>query len=93
MPKKFCIVCGREDVELIDRMCPSCYIKTKKLVEFPPVILGKLCKICNAEWIDGKWVRLSETEYDAVRDLILRYLAKEMIIDKNVKDYRIDVIK
>ncbi len=93
MPKKFCIVCGKEDVELIDNICPSCYVKTKKLVEFPPVILGKLCKICNAEWIDGKWLRLSETEYDAVRDLILRYLAKEIILDKNVKDYRIDVIK
>jgi nonsense-mediated mRNA decay protein 3 len=93
MPKKFCIVCGREDVELIDRMCPSCYIKTKRLVVFPPVILGKICKICNAEWIDGKWVRLAETEYDAVRDVVLRYLAKEMIIDRNVKDYRIDMIK
>ncbi|ARM75137.1 60S ribosomal export protein NMD3 [Acidianus manzaensis] len=91
MVKKFCVRCGKEDVELIDRLCYDCYIETKNLIQTPQVVTGKICKICNAEWIDRKWVRLYDNSNDAINDIILRFLGKEVKIDSNVKDYRIDL--
>ncbi|AWR96659.1 NMD protein affecting ribosome stability and mRNA decay [Acidianus sulfidivorans JP7] len=91
MVKKFCVRCGKEDVELIDRLCYDCYLQTKNLIEIPTVITGEICKICNSEKIDRKWVRLYDNSTDAINDIILRFLGKKAKIDSNVKDYRIDL--
>lgn len=87
MVKKFCIRCGKEDVELINRLCYDCYIQTKNLIELPKVISGKVCRLCYAEWFNRRWMRLHDNLNDAVNDIILRTLGKEAKIDNNVKDY------
>lgn len=91
MAKKFCVRCGKEDVELIDRLCYDCYVQTKNLIEMPQIVTGKVCRICYAEWIDRKWVRLYDNLNDAVNNLILRSLGKDVKIDENVKDYILDL--
>ncbi len=91
MPSKFCVRCGKEDVKLIDRLCIDCYIKTKKLIVLPKEISGKICKICYAEFLDGKWENIHDNLQDSVKDLILRSMSKKITIDKNVSDYSIDL--
>lgn len=91
MGKKFCVRCGKEDSELIDRLCYDCYIKSKNLAEIPQIITGKICRMCYAEWIDRKWIRLHDNVNDAINDITLRFLSEEAKIDQNVKDYTIDL--
>ncbi len=91
MPGKFCVRCGKENVELIDRLCIDCYLETKQLFVFPKEIKGKVCRICGSEFIEGKWERIHEDVEEAVKDLTLRELSKRVEVDKNVSNYSIDV--
>lgn len=91
MTSKFCVRCGKENVKLIDRLCIDCYIKTKKLITLPKEINGKVCKICFAEFLDGRWENIHDNLQDSVKDLILREISKKVIIDKNISDYSIDL--
>ncbi|MBW9140858.1 MAG: 60S ribosomal export protein NMD3 [Candidatus Aramenus sp.] len=91
MPGKFCVRCGKENVELIDRLCIDCYLETKSLFAFPKEIKGKVCRVCGAEFIEGKWERIHEDVENAVKDLTLRELSKRVEVDKNVSNYSIDV--
>ncbi|WP_338603587.1 NMD3-related protein [Sulfolobus tengchongensis] len=92
MSGKFCVLCGRQNVELIDSLCVDCYIKTKKLIEVPRKISGKYCKICGAQWVKGKWVRSSKTSLTSVvEDIIIRELGENVEINKNVDEFAFDV--
>ncbi|MCY0859120.1 MAG: 60S ribosomal export protein NMD3 [Sulfolobaceae archaeon] len=88
MGKKFCVLCGREDVPLIGSLCIDCYIKTKDLVNIPQVIEGKYCKICGSTWINGKW---HSPEVDPIEDIINAEISKRLRLDDNVKEYRFSI--
>ncbi|BBG25426.1 60S ribosomal export protein NMD3 [Sulfuracidifex tepidarius] len=84
--KKFCVSCGREDVELIDLLCPSCYSKRKEIFSIPRSINVKICKICGSQWSSGKWVKAGDLE-----DTVYAEIMKHANIDENVKEYKADV--
>ncbi|MEM0173804.1 MAG: 60S ribosomal export protein NMD3, partial [Sulfolobaceae archaeon] len=59
MSRRFCIKCGKENVELLPNfLCVDCYIETKweELVRLPRIITQKRCKVCGAVYRSGKWV-------------------------------------
>ncbi|EZQ11080.1 hypothetical protein CM19_02465 [Candidatus Acidianus copahuensis] len=84
------MVCGKEDVDLIDRMCSDCYVQRRNPANLPKVIEGKICKLCYSEWINGRWERGAESEDEAVNDVILHELAKSIKVDPNIKNFRIE---
>lgn len=92
MSGKFCVLCGKQNVELIDSLCANCYVKSKKLIEVPKRITGKYCKICGAQWIKGKWIRTSATSLaSVVEDIIIREVGNKIDIDKNVEEFAFDI--
>ncbi|MDT7860654.1 MAG: NMD3-related protein [Saccharolobus sp.] len=92
MGKRFCVVCGKENVELIGSMCVDCYIKNKQLVSIPRKISGKYCKICGAQWIGGKWVRnTNSSPVSAVEEIILRELPNKIKLDENITEFNFNI--
>lgn len=94
MTRKFCVVCGREDGEFIGPLCVDCYIKTKDLVKMPRKIQGKYCKICGAEWANGKWIRSRDKTLSPIESIIYREIGKNVEVDPNVEEinYQIENI-
>lgn len=90
MSRKFCVLCGREDVPLIGSLCVDCYVKTKEMVRLPQVIEGKYCKICGSEWTVGKWIKGGD---NPIEDILNREIAKRLVLDPNVKEYRFSINK
>ena len=86
MARKFCVLCGREDGEFIGSLCVDCYIKTKDLVKLPQIIKGKYCKICGAEWVNGKWIRSKDTTLSPLESIIYREVGRKIEIDSNISE-------
>lgn len=86
MTRKFCVLCGKEDGEFIGSLCVDCYIKTKEIVKLPTVIKGKYCKLCGAEWVNGKWIRSKDANLTPVESIIYREIGKKVEIDPNVEE-------
>jgi len=93
MTRKFCVLCGRENVEFIGSLCVDCYIKTKELVKIPQVVKGKYCKVCGAEWVNGKWVRSKDTTLSPVESIVYREIGKRIEIDPNVEEINYKISK
>ncbi len=92
MGKKFCVMCGKEDVELIGSLCPDCYLKRNELITLPKRISGKYCKICGALWINGKWIRDSNSHpANAVEEIVYKELSNKMSIDENVEEFSFNI--
>lgn len=93
MTRKFCVLCGREDGEFIGPLCVDCYIKTKDLVKLPQIIKGKYCKICGAEWVNGKWIRNKESTLSPLESIIYREIGRKIEIDPNVEEVNYKISK
>ncbi|BBL46671.1 nonsense-mediated mRNA decay protein 3 [Metallosphaera sedula] len=87
MGGKFCVMCGKEDVKLIGRLCPSCYVKSREMVRVPRSMSITVCRICGSRKLKGKWV--------APRGDISSSLEEEIIsaleLDEHVQEYHVDV--
>ncbi|QIW23381.1 NMD protein affecting ribosome stability and mRNA decay [Sulfolobus sp. S-194] len=94
MARKFCVLCGREEGEFIGSLCIDCYIKTKEIVSLPESIKGKYCKLCGAEWVNGKWIRSKDRTLTPVESIIYREIGKKIEVDPNVEEisYQIENI-
>ena len=86
MARKFCVLCGKEEGEFIGSLCVDCYIKTKGLVELPQSIKGKYCKLCGAEWVNGKWIRGRDTTLTPLESIIYREIGRKIEIDPNIDE-------
>lgn len=53
----FCVVCGKQGVELFDALCASCLGETKALVTIPQRIEVTLCSLCGARHVGKHWER------------------------------------
>ena len=90
MPGKFCVSCGRTDVDLVEGiLCPDCYVKHRLTVEAPKEIHGKLCRLCGSMWLSGKWVR-PMTENPMV-EYIWKLVVPKLKVDKHVTEYEVGV--
>jgi len=94
MPKRFCVKCGREDVELLSNfLCVECYIDTKgeELIKFPKIMSQKICKVCGAVYKSGRWFN-----YPLGNDLskiIEDGLYESVEADQLVKEFSLSVNK
>ncbi len=86
MGKKFCVSCGREDVELIGSLCPSCYSKRKELFSVPRYVTLKTCRICGSQWFSGKWIRPGNMD-----EIVYGEIMKRVSLDENVREYEVDL--
>ncbi|MGC9105809.1 MAG: 60S ribosomal export protein NMD3 [Thermoprotei archaeon] len=88
MRGKFCVSCGRIDLPLVDgKLCPECYAKHRDLVEAPKEVRGKLCKLCGAMWISGRWVK--PTTDDPFREYVWKLVVPKLKVDPNVKGFEV----
>ncbi|MUN29249.1 60S ribosomal export protein NMD3 [Sulfuracidifex metallicus] len=86
--RKFCVSCGREDVELIGLLCPSCYAKRKDLIEVPSSVTIRTCRICGSKWISGKWVRIENL---SIEDLVYNEIMRRAKMDDKLTEYQSDL--
>ena len=86
MARKFCVLCGKEEGVFIGSLCIDCYIKTKDLVKLPQSIKGKYCKLCGAEWVNGKWIRSKDTTLTPLESIIYRGIGRKIEIDPNIDE-------
>lgn len=52
----FCVECGKEG-KVFEALCPSCFLKRKKLIELPKTIDITLCSTCDSMLVDKKWIK------------------------------------
>jgi nonsense-mediated mRNA decay protein 3 len=83
----FCIECGKEDEELFEGLCSSCFIAGNKLVTIPPELTVEICAHCSAVHVGDKWMKneLSEEEF------IAETIVKESIPDKEAEDVVLEI--
>ncbi|MEM0130611.1 MAG: 60S ribosomal export protein NMD3 [Saccharolobus sp.] len=92
MSKRFCVSCGKQDTVLIGTLCVDCYIKNKQIVEVPKKITGKYCKICGAQLIKGKWIRVpKQSSLDVIEDIINRELSNNIRLDENIEEFSFNI--
>ncbi|BCU69017.1 60S ribosomal export protein NMD3 [Stygiolobus caldivivus] len=89
---RFCVRCGKENVELIGPLCVDCYLETKELVETPKEISGKVCKICGSIWAEGKWVKQKDITISPVESVIYRELGRKVKFDPSVEEFNYDIV-
>ena len=90
---RFCVRCGKENVELIGSLCVDCYIETKELAELPKEIKGKVCKICGSVWTEGKWIKQKDSSLSPVEYLVYKELGRKMKLDQNVEEFSYNLVK
>lgn len=88
---RFCVKCGRENVELIGPLCIDCYLETKELVDTPREIKGKICKICGSEWAEGKWIKHRDLTVSPVESVIYREMSKRTKLDPNIEEFNYSI--
>ncbi|BCU68374.1 NMD protein affecting ribosome stability and mRNA decay [Sulfolobales archaeon HS-7] len=88
--RKFCVLCGSEDEELIDSLCESCYISTKQLVKVEKEVSVKYCRSCGSIWVGGRWVQNSE---EPLYYSIYLYVMKTTVLDEHVSEFKVNVDK
>ncbi len=84
---RLCPICGKEVETLYGGMCGECYRKLHPLAELPNVLEVKLCRVCGAYKLGGKWMRpksgdpLREAVEEAVkRSIRVRGRAERMAV-------------
>jgi nonsense-mediated mRNA decay protein 3 len=77
---KFCVECGKSENNLIDGMCPSCFVQKTKILSFPKEISIQVCKDCGARKRKNSWIR---DEQDMIRSSIIEnvVLKKGKLVD------------
>ncbi|CDG65595.1 MAG: ribosomal export protein [Methanobacterium sp.] len=83
----FCIECGKEDEELFEGLCSSCFVAGKKLITISPELTVEICAHCSSAHVGDKWVKneLSEEEF------IAETIAKKAIPDKEAEDVVLEI--
>lgn len=61
----FCPECGSNDGELIEGLCPICYLKGFKILEIDPNITVTICAHCNAKLEKANWLE-EEIPYEEI---------------------------
>ena len=82
---KFCVECGKEENNLVDGMCPNCFIQNTEILILPKVIDIQICKDCGIRKRKNIWAR---NEDDAIKRSII-----EKMILKNGKLIDLDFEK
>ncbi|QKR00502.1 NMD protein affecting ribosome stability and mRNA decay [Metallosphaera tengchongensis] len=89
MGRKFCVMCGREDADLIDRLCPSCYVKSREIAKVNKTLELTLCKVCGARKVGNKWVSMRE-DLDTVAE---EEVVSSLALDDHVSEYKLESSK
>ncbi|MEM4746149.1 MAG: 60S ribosomal export protein NMD3 [Metallosphaera sp.] len=77
------MLCGREEVKLIDRLCTSCYIKTREIIKTPKAIEVITCKVCGSRKFKGRWVQFRNDLESEIEEEVLSSIS----LDKHVEEY------
>jgi len=75
MPNKFCPKCGAQGVELIDRFCAECHLKTHEIAKFPSKVKVDQCKHCNSLFLAGQWVSF---DLQKVKKYIMKHIKTDL---------------
>lgn len=73
--QNFCYKCGRiasEKVQLIENLCPDCYIELHPLLTFPAPLKIKLCEKCNRYFFKNRWITSHYTDLESIIDNSLK---------------------
>ncbi|MEA3282449.1 MAG: NMD3-related protein [Euryarchaeota archaeon] len=81
----FCPECGRETTEFYDNRCRDCFCKSVTLIECPPIIKIRICPVCGAYHIAGKWI-----EAPGMRDMFLSEISRVVKAHPDAKDLQLD---
>ncbi|WP_229768079.1 60S ribosomal export protein NMD3 [Sulfodiicoccus acidiphilus] len=81
---RFCVSCGREGVQLVGSLCPSCYVERTELIKFPDEVEVRRCRFCGSSWFDRKWVKLPEQE------VLAATISQTSLIDHNISSLKIE---
>jgi nonsense-mediated mRNA decay protein 3 len=66
----FCPECGREDYELFQGLCRSCFVKETQMVICPSVVEVTLCAHCSSTLLRARWKDSDLSEDELIADKI-----------------------
>ena len=91
MYKRFCVLCGKEYLKLINGLCRKCYENVVNSSKEKVEIRLKLCTVCGRLQYKNKWYHKNELlqrlEKDLdlkVRDIVIKKKKVEIVCDKDV---------
>lgn len=77
--RKFCVICGRSEEELVAGMCRSCYLENRVRVS-----LGKgnarVCRECGAVFNRG-WNRFRGSFEEAIEEAALSFVERNIVVE------------
>lgn len=78
---RFCIICGKKNVPLINNMCLECYKKNYSLIEVPKEVSIEICPQCLSYKFKDRWFRASSPDpVEAVSEASMRSISAKMKI-------------
>jgi 60S ribosomal export protein NMD3 len=78
----FCLLCGRENEELYEGLCSSCFIAKNPLITLPQELDMEFCTHCKSFRVENKWQELNLSE----NDIIAKIVSERSIPDKKAKN-------
>ncbi|HIP66671.1 MAG TPA: hypothetical protein EYH09_00915 [Candidatus Nanopusillus sp.] len=91
MYKRFCVLCGKEDIKLVNGLCRECYGKVANTVKKKLKVRLKLCTICGKLQYKNKWyckddllLRLERDLNLKIKDIIIRKKEAEIVSDTDI---------
>lgn len=83
----FCIECGKEDEELFEGLCHSCFAEGNKLISIPPELEVEVCAHCSSLHIGDRWQETKQSE----EDLVAETIAQASVTDVNAEDVVLEI--
>ena len=89
--ERFCPICGRTGVKLIENLCEYCYRERHPLAEvISSEVRVPVCRECLSYVYRGRWVRPRSLDPENfVREVTERYLDKVLRFHGEVKEVRL----
>lgn len=83
----FCIECGKEDEELFEGLCHSCFAAGNELISISPELEVEVCAHCSSIHMGDKWQETEQSE----EDLVAETIAKTSVADVNAEDVVLEI--
>ena len=83
----FCIECGKEDEELFDGLCKTCFAARNSLIHIPPELEVEVCAHCSTTHVGDKWIETGKSEEELIEETIVR----ESVPDEDSDDVVLEI--
>jgi len=94
MGRRFCVRCGveeREDLPIIDGLCPKHFLQERKIVELPTKVFITICPSCGSVNIGNAWLPTDGSVSSALETYINKTLIKKRRVYPGFTDVKIMV--